>query len=216
MSYHRKKRIFSSLSRRRRRQKVINLKNRIHQERYRCGGVFYDECDLTQFDDTSDYIWEWSDIYFTGLDPADFWNAEIITAQVAFRDAYHSRAFDEACEMLNVQERESEFKINKYPNYNAQGKIISYTLLNHEACQYECFDGLTFFEFVKKRECEIVVNDPPVIYCGYNFLPNYTYGLGAQMIVDAPALSQRIIEDAIADFRGRGEREWQSLEAVSF
>lgn len=34
--------------------------------------------------------------------------------------------------------------------------------------------------------------------------------------VDAPYLSQQVIEDAIADFRERGEREWHSPESVSF
>lgn len=214
VSYNRKHRVFSSLSRRRRRQKVIHLKNLIHNERHRCGGIFYDECDFTKFDDEPDHIWEWSDIYFTGLDPADFWNAEIITAQVAFRDAYHSRAFDEAREMLSKQECDDEFKIKKVPNYNAQGKIISHILVHREACKYDFIGGLTFDEFVKKRELEIVVNGPPVIHCGYKFLPDYAYGLGVRMIVDAPALSQKIIEGAIADFRERGECEWNSTEAI--
>ncbi|WJW96580.1 hypothetical protein QVH37_10025 [Enterobacter pseudoroggenkampii] len=216
MPYRRKHRTFSSLSRRSRRRKVIHIKNLIHNERHRCGGIFYDECDFTQFDYESDRIWEWSDIYFTGLDPADFWNAEIITAQVAFRDAYHARGFDEAYEMLSEQERENEFKINTYPNYNSQGDIISQTLVRREACKYDAFGGLTFLEFLEKRELEIVINDPPAIHCGYKFLPDYAYGLGLRMIVDVPSLSQKVIEDVIADFRTRGEREWHSPEAVFF
>lgn len=36
------------------------------------------------------------------------------------------------------------------------------------------------------------------------------------MIVDAPYLSQKVIEDAISDFRRLGEREWCSPKAVSF
>lgn len=216
MSYRRKHRIFSSLSRRSRRQKVIHLKNLIHKERHRCGGIFFDECDFTQFDDETDRIWEWSDIYFAGLDPADFWNAEIITAQVAFRDECHSRAFDEACEMLTRQECENEFKINTFPNYNSKGEIISHTLALREACKYDVFGGLTLFEFVEKREFEIAINDPPAIHCGYDFLSGYAYGLGLKMIADAPYLSQKVIEDAIADFRDRGEREWRSPETVYF
>lgn len=89
------------LSRRSRRQKVIHLKNLIHNERHRCGGIFYNECDFTQFDDENYRIWEWSDIYFTGLDSADFCNAEIITVQVVFRDVYHSHVFDECLRDVN-------------------------------------------------------------------------------------------------------------------
>jgi len=44
----------------------------------------------------------------------------------------------------------------------------------------------------------------------------HAYGLGLKMILDAPHLSQKVIEDAIADFRDRGEREWHSPEAVYF
>ncbi|WP_421589637.1 hypothetical protein [Rahnella aceris] len=94
---------------------------------------------------------EWSDIYFTGLDPADFWNAEIIIAQMAFRDVYHFRAFDEACEMLSEQERENEFKINTWPNYNSQGKIVSHTLVCREACKYDVFGDLTFLGLLKNE-----------------------------------------------------------------
>lgn len=61
-----------------------------------------------------------------------------------------------------------------------------------------------------------MINAPPAIHCGYKLLPDYDYGLGLRMIVDAPSLSQQIIEDAIADSRKRGERDWHSPEAVSF
>lgn len=118
--------------------------------------------------------------------------------------------------MLSELECEKEFKINTCPNYNAQGKVISHTLVHREACKYEFFGGLTFYEFVEKREIEIVINDPPAIYCGYDFLPNYAYGLGLRMVVDTPYLSQQVIEDAIADFRERSECGWYSAEAVSF
>lgn len=118
--------------------------------------------------------------------------------------------------MLSEQERENEFKINTCPNFNAQGDITSHTLVHNEACKYDFFGGLTFFEFIDKREIEIVINEPPAIYRGYDFLPNYTYGLGLRMVVDAPYLSQQVIEDAIADFRERGEREWHSSEAIFF
>ncbi|HFF3441549.1 TPA: hypothetical protein ACGCNS_003010 [Escherichia coli] len=91
------------------------------------------------------------DIFFPGLDSAVLWNAEIITTQVAFRNANYSRAFGEAYEMLSEQEREDEFKINTYPNYNLQGEIISHTLVHREECKYDFFGGLTFSEFVEKE-----------------------------------------------------------------
>ncbi|MGC6031697.1 hypothetical protein VU661_24955, partial [Enterobacter kobei] len=37
--------------------------------------------------------WTWSDIVFLDHDPAVFWNAEIITANVAFTDAVEEATF---------------------------------------------------------------------------------------------------------------------------
>ncbi|MEM6158958.1 hypothetical protein AAH446_00110 [Erwinia sp. P6884] len=216
MHVRRKHQPFSSLSRRIRRRQVIRLKNLIHKERHRCGGIFYDECDFNRFDDEPGYIWSWSDIYFTGLDPATFWNAEIITAQVAFRDAVHARAFDEAWERLSEPQRECEVKIETRPDYNASGKIVSHTLIPREASQYDAFNGLTFSEYVKKREQEISRDEPPVFYRRYELLPGYAYGSGLRMIVDASALSQKAIEDAIADFRLHGECDLGLSESFSF
>ncbi len=212
MPGRRKHRPFTSLSRRIRRRKVISLKNIIHKERHRCGGIFYDECDFNTFEEEPDYVWTWSDIYFTGLDPATFWNAEIITSQVAFKDIIHSCAFNEACEMLSELERQAEFKIETDPNYNTKGKVFSYTQRPKKVRRHDVFNGLTFSDYVENREKEISHNEPPGCYRRYQFLPGYAYGLGLRMIVDTPVLSRQVIEGAIADFRLHGECESFSLE----
>ncbi|CAI1559835.1 Uncharacterised protein [Serratia proteamaculans] len=216
MSHQHKRCPFVSLSRRNRRKKAIKIKNLIYKERHRCGGVFYDESDFTQFDEEPERVWGWSDIYFSGLDPAVFWNTEIITAQVALEDIVHSRAFDEAYILLNEQQRECELKIETYPNHDNKGKIVSHTLINKKEYEYTIFDGLTFDKYVKKREHEIARDTPPIIYPCYRYLPHYVYGLGLRMIVDVPSLNRKIIEDTIIDFRLRGEREWYSPKPVSF
>lgn len=41
-----KRKAFTSLSRRQRRSKTQQVKNLIYRERHRCGGVFFDECDM--------------------------------------------------------------------------------------------------------------------------------------------------------------------------
>ncbi|EMA5681493.1 hypothetical protein U3Z00_003606 [Salmonella enterica] len=215
MPGYRKHRLFTSLSRRCRRKKVILLKNLLRQERHRCGGIYYDACDISPVGDKPDRIWGWSDICFTGLDPVVLWNAEIITAQMAFNDAVHAQAFDETRRLLNKNERENEFRMETRPNYDAKGKILSHTMVFRKPSEYAIFGGLTFSQYVHKREQEIARDDPPIIHCCYRFLPNYAYGLGLQMIVDAPSLSQQIIEAAISDFRLRGECEWHSPKPVS-
>lgn len=200
MSPINKHRPFISLSRRQRRRKVIELKNRIYRERHSCGGVFYDDCDIQYYKDNPDHIWAWSDIYFVGRDPADLWNAEIITAKLAFQDAVHDRAFNEVWAMLSQQEQEEEALFETTPNVNSKGKIISHTLVHREKQTYAIFGGLTFWQFIEKREREIAQDQPPKICCGYQFLPGFAYGHGLRIIVEAETLSQQVIEAAVTDF----------------
>lgn len=200
----RKHRSFLSLSRRIRRQKVIQLKNRLRNTRHIYGGVFYDECDINQYDNSEDNIWNWSDIYFLGLRPDVLWNAEIITAQTAFNDVVGSLAFEEAYSLLNTHQREEEFRLDTMQRDSPR-----------HLTRYAIFNGLTFSEYLSKREQEIALYTPIQIFSGYRYLPDYSYGIGLKMIVDAPALNVDVIEAAIRDFRLRGESEWQSNEAIS-
>ncbi|KAJ9430472.1 hypothetical protein PMI39_023195 [Pantoea sp. YR343] len=205
MSSFNKHRPFISLSRRQRRKKVLELKNRIYRERHRCGGVFHDDCDIQHFEDKPDHIWAWSDIYFVGCDPADLWNAEIITAKLAFQDAVHDLAFNEAWAMLSQHEQEEEARYETTPNVNSTGKIISHTLVHRKKQTYAIFRGLTLWQFIEKREREIAHDEPPKVVCGYQFLPGFAYGHGLRMIVDSEALSVRVIEEAIKNFLGKSE-----------
>ncbi|MGC6031685.1 hypothetical protein VU661_24885, partial [Enterobacter kobei] len=82
---------FSSLSRRKRRAATLKIKTLIYRERDTWGGIFYDECDHDQ--SVASGNWTWSDIVFLDHDPAVFWNAEIITANVAFTDAVEEATF---------------------------------------------------------------------------------------------------------------------------
>lgn len=206
MSPFSKHRPFISLSRRQRRQKVIELKNRIYLERHRCGGIFYDGCDIQHYKDNPDHIWAWSDIYFVGRDPADLWNAEIITVKMARQNAVHDQAFNEAWSMLSQQEQKDEVRYETTPNVNSKGKIVSHTLVHREKQAYEIFGGLTMWQFIEKREREITQAESTEVVCGYQFLPGFAYGQGLRMVVDAEALSVPIIEAAIGDFMGKGER----------
>jgi len=185
----RKNRVFTSLSRRKRRAKTREIKNLIHRERHRCGGIFYDECDIDEAVACGN--WKWSDILFLGRDSAVFWNAEIITASVEFSDRVESIAFNEAWSMLDDGERFCD-------------------LCNKPALSE--FAGLTWMEYIEKREQEIARENPPVVHSGYRILPGYANGIGLQIIVDVDVLSRDVIESAIADFITRGEREWVSNE----
>ncbi|EGM6703824.1 hypothetical protein IIK97_004058 [Salmonella enterica subsp. enterica serovar Nigeria] len=202
---------FTALSRRQRRASTIRIKNLIHRERLRCGGIFYDDCDIPAA--IASGRWTWSDILFTSRDPATYWNAEIITAGLKFKDCVEQAAFDEAWAMLNADEQERETTIETVPTYNAAGKIINHRQLPRHEITYPQFDGLTWLEYIDKRTQEIARDNPPAVHCGYRILPGYRAGIGLQMVVDAPTLTVEVIEAAIADFRARGEREWATHQS---
>lgn len=188
----RKHRVFTSLSRRKRRAKTLEIKNLIHRERHFCGGIFYDECDIDTASTSGN--WKWSDILFLGRDSAVFWNAEIITASLEFSDRVESIAFNESWSMLNDNER-------------------LFDLCNKSALPQ--FAGLTWLEYLEKREQEIARESPPIVHCGYRILPGYANGIGLQIIIDVDVLSRDVLESAIADFIARGEREWLSNDPAN-
>lgn len=215
MSLYRKRPTFVSLSRRKRRRIVIKLKNKIYQERSHCGGIFYDECCMGQSTGQSGNVWGWSDICFVGKDPAVLWNAEIITAQAALDDAIRTIAFEEVLRLTEVSEGQKDVQMMKLTGSDIKDKIISCSGSDETKQNYHVLGGLTFFQYVQKREREIALENPPLVFCRYQFLPGYVYGLGLRMVVDAVKLSQDVIETAIADFRLHGEREWCSPEPIS-
>lgn len=195
---------FTSLSRRKRRAKTLHIKNLIYRERDRLGGIFYDECD--QEVALASGRWTWSDIIFLSHDPAIFWNAEIVTANLAFADAVEDIAFNEAFSKLNAAEKDRMMDRDFIPD--ARGK--SKTWQRKPPVKYPQFDDLTFNDYVDKRAQEIARDHPPTVYCGYRILPGYASGIGLKMVVEAEKLNRTVIEAAIADFCARGERNWIS------
>lgn len=186
---------FSSLSRRKRRAATLKIKTLIYRERGTWGGIFYDECDYDQ--SVASGNWTWSDIVFLGRDRAVFWNAEIITANVAFADVVEEAAFREAMSRLHTEDQYQAAHFSTTPNIDANGKIISYTLLSRPELNYPQLDGMTVGNFADKRVQTIVRDNPPPVYCGYRILPGYAAGAGLRMIVEADVLDRSVIEAAI-------------------
>lgn len=186
---------FTSLSRRQRRSETQRVKNLIYRKRHRCGGVFFDECDLKYASNSGS--WTWSDIIFLGTKPDTYWNAEIITAGMAFDDAVESLAFDRA------KPSPSDAHLNDEGQFTAAWRLPQ-----------PQYDGLTWSQHVDNLKIEITRDNPPKIHCGYRILPGYRSGIGLQIIVDSALLSREIIETAIAVFRAKGELNWLSPDVA--
>ncbi|UQC69657.1 hypothetical protein C0560_02210 [Lelliottia sp. AC1] len=194
---------FISLSRRKRRAKTLKIKTLINREREIWGGLFYDECDHATA--VASGNWCWSDIVFLGHDPAAFWNAEIITANVAFADTVEEAVLNEAMLLL-----EAAGKQNAVLSDNSPDNIIGHILLRRSEKTYSIFNGLTFNDFTDKRALEIARDAPPAVYRGYRILPGFASGIGLKMVVEADVLNQTLIEATIQDFLARGEHNWVS------
>lgn len=189
---------FTSLSRRRRRAKTQHIKNLIHRERHRCGGLHYDDA-ITPVSSLGN-IWTWADILFLGNTPDTYWNCTISTVADELNEAVNSLAIEESFMMLNEAEREEELRIETTPDYNAAGKVVSHTLIQRTRVNYPQFGGLTYFDYVEKRIAEIARDTPPVIIPGYRILHGYSHGIGLDIIVDAPELTRGVIDNAIRAF----------------
>lgn len=210
---NRKHKPFTTLTRRQRRAETLRVKNRIKRERYP-SSVFNTDCDIS-YASTMPGGWRWCDIVFLGADPATYWNVTVDTASAHFASLVEDAAFDEAWALLDAEQQESHYSIETTPNYDANGKIISYTQLLKPDPVYPQFGGLTLHAYTDKRTAEIARDNPPAVYGGYAIQHGYNHGIGLHMVIDAPVLTVELIEAAIADFRARGEKTWFASEPAS-
>lgn len=192
---------FNTLSRRRRRSRTQHVKNLIHCERHRCGGLHYDDCDSENAEAiAAGWVWTWSDVLFLGNSPDVYWNAEIITIDVARADIVENLMFEEAHAMLSQNQQEDEARMDTTPNYNAKGKVVSHTVVERTRVSYPQLGGLTYFDYIDKRLAEVMRDNPPVVTPGYRIQSGYRSGIGLQVIVEESVLTREIIDSAIRSF----------------
>lgn len=187
---------FTARSRSQRKSTTFRLKHQIQCASERCGGLFYDQCDIAVMEESG--RWTWSDIIFLSADRATFWNATIITASDAFTDEVENLALERASAIKTVS-------ADIVRDEETGRSTLDLSPLREPL---DAFGGLSWSAYVEKQEEEIARNSPPEIYCGYRILPGFRYGIGLEMIVDADVLSIDVINAAIRDFWERGEKNW--------
>ena len=112
-------------------------------------------------------------------------NAEIITAELARADIVEGIAFDEAYALLSEAEKTVEFDIER---------------INDPSRTYPQFGGVTFSEYLSKREAEIARDTIPPVQCGYQVHLGYRGGIGLKIVVAEPVLTREIIDNSIRSF----------------
>lgn len=144
------KSVFNTLSRHKRRDAVIRLKNRMRQEAHLYGGRFLGQGLLDEPSRPHLYD-QYSMFYFPGSDGATIWNAYIQTAQYCFWNQTTELAFQRIQALLSNEEQAAR-RPEKVKNYGKSGKVISYSCVYPEERTYEQFGGMTYKEFEKKTE----------------------------------------------------------------
>lgn len=206
---------FYQLSRRKRRSLVIDLKNKIHNEKKEYGGKFLSDILFNTLDNNKEYrrTRHWIDVYFPSKkDPAVLWNATIITCLQEFEDKIENKAFEKAREGLTKEEFEEIIDLKTVP-VNI-GNIIVHEVVSKEQEGKEVFNGRTYYEEIDFQKENNITDNSFEIKERYEIYKDYTYGIGVTIVVNENHLNQGVVERAIEDFYRRGEKEWESDKVI--
>lgn len=212
-----KHKIFTKLSRRKRRSLVIDLKNKMRNEAKEYGGKFLSDCLFNSLDKEKEYkrTRHWIDVYFPSKkDPSILWNATIITCLQDFDDNIERDAFDKASSKLTTKEIDSILDKETIPVFGKNGDIIAEQEIYKEQEKKDIFDGRTYYEEIDFQKENNIEENVLEIRERYEVYKDYVYGIGITIVVDEDHLNQQAVERAIEDFYRRGEKEWVSDELL--
>lgn len=205
---------FIELSKSRRREAVIQLKNRIRRDSGTYGGLFTSHLVIDE-EGRPDVFCHDVDVYFPGTDKFTIWNAEISTVTSELWSKVHSMAFNRAWSELTDEDTEEESRMDFIPDSRSStGKILTYRLGEKPVRRYSQFENRTLREQIAFLERDILENNPPEIYESFSLDREYAYGIGLKMVVDEDFMSLEAINRAIERFRSLGEAEWRAEKPV--
>ena len=202
---------FGALSARRRRDAFIRLRRQIFRTTPTYGGLFTSD-QLLEDPERPDARSRWMDIVFLGLDGRTVWNAEIVTADLAFEDAVEALAWARVEARLTPEELAEEFRMERKPVFMKGLKL--WEIRFPEPRPRAVLGDLTLRAYEEKLKAEIRAQEPPAIHESFALDPSFASGVGLSMVVDALRLDRPTIEQAIRRFRALGERDWRSPEPV--
>ncbi|WP_338659319.1 hypothetical protein [Pectobacterium araliae] len=206
-----KKMVFCKLSRRKRRSLVIDLKNKICNEKKEYGGKFLSDVYFNTIDknEGNKSTRHWVDVYFPSKkDPSILWNATIITCLQDLDDKAKDQAFEDARKGLTGKEFEDIINPEAVPVLGANGKTIAHEMVFKEQNKKEVFSGRTYYEEIDFQKEQNIQKNIFDIHERYKIYKGYVYGVGLTIVVSERTLDQEAVERAIDDFYKRGETEW--------
>lgn len=205
---------FSELSRSKRADHVIALKNRMRANVALYGGRFDSPLALNEPGRPAVYDQHFHFAFPSIDDRFTLWNANIFTAVGVFWNKVETLAYERvqaAMDAAGIVQDRGAFVPAMWSN---TGKVTGYTWERPNP-GYDIFEGRTAREERQRVEAEIVRNDPPTVYESFSMDRRYEIGIGLEIVVDVqPRIDREIIETAIQAFQDLGEKEWRSPTAV--
>lgn len=187
--------LYTHQSRKQKKFSYIKLKNKIEK------GHFFSTHDVFTPD------MQWADIYFFGKNKK-IYNATIRTTACAFYDEVHSKAWDKLKATAHPDDK--FFEIVELEGYTENANMSGPTTISNPPL--ESLKGLTASEFLEATEEEISKDSSITINESFKLLPNYTYGIGLDIVVNVASLNSDNIDTAIKLFISKGENNWRSEE----
>lgn len=188
--------LYKEQSRKQKKISYIKLKNKIEK------GHLFSTHDVFTLD------MQWADIYFFGKNK-QIYNATIRTTACAFYDEVRSKAWAKLRSSVNPDD--NFFEVVELEGYTQNANVSGPTTISNPPL--ESLKGLTASEFLEATEEEISKDSSITINENFKLLPNYTYGIGLDMVVNVDILDADNIDAAIRLFISKGESNWESEEA---
>ena len=211
MRLHKKFTPFSKLSRHKKRDLYIRLRNKIRKTVADYGVNFTSHLVLNE-PDKPEWCNQWFDFYFLGLDGVTIWNAELCTANTAYWDAIQELAFEEAYRLCPKERDDFDLKTLFIPEYHpVTGKKLHYVMREPEIRAE--LGNRTLYQFVDDYSSTLIREDmgnTVPIFESFRTDSSYRYGIGLYAIMDVPHINAEVIETMIEKFRALGETDWQS------
>lgn len=178
----------------------IQLKNKIVQDGYN-----FHTIDLIH-DKTT-----WADICFIGKNKT-IYNATIYTTKCAWHDLLDKLAWEKLYSILPKDF--PLFEIEEMDGYTETEAFSGPTTISDPPIAQ--LNNLTASQFLDEQVKNIAQDKTLMIHERFEILPNFSYGIGLDMVVHYPYLSNERIAKCVEAFINYGEKNFVSKESYNF
>lgn len=192
-------------NRKRYKRNYIEIKNSIRKWKADLGGLFDSHGIITGEN-------QWIDFYFLGKKKRIIWNADIITAKLAYEDKLKDIAYEELDNILGPG------WFSKYQLFAKPIKISKdrYELPPLERKHIKELGGLTWTEWLDKRKKELADTGKYPVYESVKIDTRYKFGIGLHIVKNIDGISIDTINNFIKEFLAHGEQEYRASEPLTF